>query len=336
MATSGSSSRIVRAASSPSAVWVGGIRMSTTTRSGTCSRTSARRGSPSPACPTTSKPGRASRLANPSRSSTSSSARTTRKCRAIDVESVGGARLRGHGPEYGPPDPIAAPARPRSGSLFTDAGASLTGWPSSGPAWSPRSHSRLVGASSGSRSRRPFWPELPSADAVVVGMTVVDVLARPGGRLLLGHPRRGTGRAWPSVVALDWHYIPPTHESAVPDGRNAGARGLPHRRGAAGSSPALAARRRAEVSERARAQLADEQAALRRVATLRRAGDLSRGGVRRGDRGGRASSRIDIATMLRYESSGARPSSRPGAGNGPSAHPDRAPVDPQARTSPPW
>ena len=39
MATSGNSSRIVLAASSPSTVWVGGIRMSTSTRSGTSSRT---------------------------------------------------------------------------------------------------------------------------------------------------------------------------------------------------------------------------------------------------------------------------------------------------------
>ena len=66
------------AASSPSTVWVGGIRMSTSTRSGTSSRTRSRRALESPACPTTSKPGRAKRLANPARRRTSSSATTTR------------------------------------------------------------------------------------------------------------------------------------------------------------------------------------------------------------------------------------------------------------------
>src|SRR5882757_8527861 len=74
----GSSWRITRAASNPSRLWVGGIRISTIARSGAFSRTSARSNAPSPACPTTSKSERSSRLARPSRSRTSSSARTAR------------------------------------------------------------------------------------------------------------------------------------------------------------------------------------------------------------------------------------------------------------------
>ena len=54
MAVSGSSWRITRAASSPSVVWVGGIRMSATTSSGLVSRASASSPGPSAACPTTS------------------------------------------------------------------------------------------------------------------------------------------------------------------------------------------------------------------------------------------------------------------------------------------
>jgi hypothetical protein len=74
----GKLSRITRAASSPSVVWVGGIRMSATTNSGAFSRTSASSCAPSAACPTTSNPERSSRLAKPSRSNKSSSATTTR------------------------------------------------------------------------------------------------------------------------------------------------------------------------------------------------------------------------------------------------------------------
>src|SRR5882757_9139902 len=78
MAISGHSCLIVLAASSPSVPWVGGIRMSTTARSGCSSRTASSSSLASPAWPTTSKPDRPSRLASPSRSRTSSSATTTR------------------------------------------------------------------------------------------------------------------------------------------------------------------------------------------------------------------------------------------------------------------
>lgn len=78
MPVAGNSWRITRAASKPSVVLVGGIRISTTTSSGTSWRTSASSCAPPPARPTTAKPDRSSRLARPSRKRMSSSARTTR------------------------------------------------------------------------------------------------------------------------------------------------------------------------------------------------------------------------------------------------------------------
>src|SRR6478672_10505511 len=66
------------AASSPSLVWVGGIRMSTIARSGRSSRTSSISSTGVPHWPATSKPERSSRPARPSRRRTSSSASTTR------------------------------------------------------------------------------------------------------------------------------------------------------------------------------------------------------------------------------------------------------------------
>ncbi len=59
-------------------VWVGGIRISTTTTSGLASRTSASSSTALPTWPTTVNPDRSSRLAKPSRSRVSSSATTAR------------------------------------------------------------------------------------------------------------------------------------------------------------------------------------------------------------------------------------------------------------------
>jgi len=70
------------------------------------------------------------------------------------------------------------------------------------------------------------------------------------------------------VVALDWYCIPPIHEAALPDAENAGALGAYLIAGAALGQLAASARRRAESSEQEVRVLADEQAALRRVATL--------------------------------------------------------------------
>ena len=71
-----------------------------------------------------------------------------------------------------------------------------------------------------------------------------------------------------SAVALDWHYIPPTHSSTVPGAADALALAAYLAVGVSLGQLAAHARRRAELSEAARSALADEQAALRRVATL--------------------------------------------------------------------
>ena len=70
------------------------------------------------------------------------------------------------------------------------------------------------------------------------------------------------------VVALDWYCIPPIHAAAVPDAENALALGAYLVTGSLLGQLAAAARRRAELSEGEVRVLADEQAALRRVATL--------------------------------------------------------------------
>src|SRR4051794_8087569 len=77
-AVSGNCSRIACAASRPSVRWAGGMRISTTARSGCCSPTSRISSDPSPAWPTISYPLRSSTLAMPSRINTSSSATMTR------------------------------------------------------------------------------------------------------------------------------------------------------------------------------------------------------------------------------------------------------------------
>ena len=76
--TRGCSARIRLAASRPSRVWVGGMRMSTTTASGGSARTRASSCSASPTWAATSMPAASSTRARPSRNSTASSAITTR------------------------------------------------------------------------------------------------------------------------------------------------------------------------------------------------------------------------------------------------------------------
>jgi signal transduction histidine kinase len=71
-----------------------------------------------------------------------------------------------------------------------------------------------------------------------------------------------------SAVALDWYYIPPTHPSVVPGAEDAVALAVYLLTGVLLGELAVHARRRADVAEFARSALADEQAALRRVATL--------------------------------------------------------------------
>lgn len=71
-----------------------------------------------------------------------------------------------------------------------------------------------------------------------------------------------------SVVALDWYLIMPTHSFTFPGTGNLAALSAYLLTGVMLGQLAAHARRRAEVAERDRAALADEQAALRRVATL--------------------------------------------------------------------
>jgi hypothetical protein len=117
-----------------------GMRMFTTTSSGVCSATRVRSWAASPAWPTTWNPERSSRLASPSRSTTSSSASTTRawegccchRCasdRAVVVtngkigwhRSVGALRAGGGGSHGGsavvPPDPGHVPEAQVTGGL---------------------------------------------------------------------------------------------------------------------------------------------------------------------------------------------------------------------------
>ena len=104
---SGCFSLIDFAARSPSSVWVGGIRMSTTATSGRCIATWRRRSSAVPDCATTSKPDSSSSRAIPSRSSTESSASTTRT-------GVAPGRARSGGKS--PPKPGSSSWKIRSGS----------------------------------------------------------------------------------------------------------------------------------------------------------------------------------------------------------------------------
>jgi signal transduction histidine kinase len=71
-----------------------------------------------------------------------------------------------------------------------------------------------------------------------------------------------------SAVALDWYYIPPTHTSTVPGAEDTVALAVYLLTGVLLGELAVHARRRADAAENARSALADEQAALRRVATL--------------------------------------------------------------------
>lgn len=87
-AVSGWSARMAAAATIPSVVWVGGIRMSTTATSGRSSATRPSRVAASPASPTTSIPSSHSSRAIPSRSSTESSASTTRRGAALSPRRV--------------------------------------------------------------------------------------------------------------------------------------------------------------------------------------------------------------------------------------------------------
>jgi GAF domain-containing protein len=71
-----------------------------------------------------------------------------------------------------------------------------------------------------------------------------------------------------AVLAFDWFYIPPTHSHAFPDAENLANLVAAIAVGVLVGALAARAGRRADASELARGELAEEQAALRRVATL--------------------------------------------------------------------
>jgi signal transduction histidine kinase len=104
-----------------------------------------------------------------------------------------------------------------------------------------------------------------------------------------------------SVVALDWYFIPPTHSTSLPDANNLMALLAYLLMASLLGELAVQSRRRGLLSERARGELVDEQAALRRVATLvARETPRHRVFAAITEELGRLLD-VDIATMLRYE-----------------------------------
>jgi signal transduction histidine kinase len=108
---------------------------------------------------------------------------------------------------------------------------------------------------------------LPLVPVVILGLVAFDTLVV----LTVAH-FWGIPYAVPigvaSAVALDWYFIPPTHPSTIPTTENSVALAAYLLTGVLLGELAARTRRRADVSEEARLALANEQAALRRVATL--------------------------------------------------------------------
>jgi signal transduction histidine kinase len=108
---------------------------------------------------------------------------------------------------------------------------------------------------------------LPLVPVVILGLVALDALVV----LTVAH-FWGIAYAVPigvaGVVALDWYVIPPTHPSTIPDAEDSVALAAYLIMGVLLGELAAHARRRADISEVARLALANEQAALRRVATL--------------------------------------------------------------------
>ena len=101
----------------------------------------------------------------------------------------------------------------------------------------------------------------------------VLLLAVPIIAAVVGLARRaGVAYAVPvamtSVLAYDWYFIPPTHPHEFPDSENLAAVLVFAALGVAIGQIASRAGHRAAVSDAARGELAEEQAALRRIATL--------------------------------------------------------------------
>jgi signal transduction histidine kinase len=115
---------------------------------------------------------------------------------------------------------------------------------------------------------------LAAVTVVAVGSGVwVFVLAVLYAAAIVAMFRRlGVEYAVPAAVAVllayDWYYVPPTHSHGFPDAADVADLVLYLVAGVLIGELAAHASRRADVSESARSELAEEQAALRRVATL--------------------------------------------------------------------
>jgi signal transduction histidine kinase len=139
----------------------------------------------------------------------------------------------------------------------------------------------------------------PTAIAVVlVSLAVIGVVARywsVASAVTIGVA---------SAVALDWYWIPPTHAAEVPDGRNALALGVYLATATLLGELAVRTSRRAVAADLARAALADEQAALRRVATLVARGAAPEAVFASVTEEVARLLEVDVAALLRYESDG--------------------------------
>lgn len=134
---------------------------------------------------------------------------------------------------------------------------------------------------------------------VVVDIVVVLAMARWWG---IGF---AVSAGMASVVALDWYYIPPIHPEELPDAHNTVALLAYLVTGTLLGELAATTRRRATASERARGLLAEEQAALRRVATLvARETSPEQVFAAVTEEVGKLFSAVDIAALWRYESDG--------------------------------
>jgi signal transduction histidine kinase len=109
--------------------------------------------------------------------------------------------------------------------------------------------------------------ELPSTFVAVGGLIAADVavvlvVARTVG--IVSAIPVGVG----SSVAIDWHLIPPTHETVLPEPSSVAALAIYLTASVSLGLLSATLRHRGEVAEQGRRLLAEEQAALRRVATL--------------------------------------------------------------------
>jgi signal transduction histidine kinase len=106
-----------------------------------------------------------------------------------------------------------------------------------------------------------------NSDAVII-LIVVLCIAALGAMFRFWGAEYAVPAALAAVLAFDWFYFPPTHSHEFPNAENLANLFAMIAVGVLVGELAARAGRRAAASELARGELADEQAALRRVATL--------------------------------------------------------------------